>query len=271
MSDLLIIKNKYRILEKIGQGKFGAVYKGESIRSSENVAIKFEHPTTQIKILKTETTILNYLFKNGCRYIPLVHWFGIFMDRPTLVMTYYNESLDKYLISNKNISIEKITKIFQVILMILKSIHDQYVIHRDIKPQNFMVKNNDIFLIDFGMATMYIDSEKNHIPEKYERMEIIGTPKFISLNIHSGWEPTRRDDVMSACYIFLFMHLGKLPWDSVSEQHISVMHPSNQKRLELKSWDQIENILENIDAPISSFIKKTYGLNYSDEPDYEVD
>jgi serine/threonine protein kinase len=255
MSDLLLIKKKYKILEKIGEGKFGAVYKGKNIKSEEPVAVKLEHKSNAVKILRTETTILNYLYKNGCKFIPLVHWFGIFLESPTLVMTYYEQSLESYIEKNGNISLEQKEKIFQVILNIIESIHEQYVIHRDIKPQNFMMKGTELFLIDFGMATMYVDSDKIHIPEKKDKTDLIGTPRFMSINIHNGWEPSRRDDIISACYIYMYMLFGYLPWDNSYERH------------ELKKWENLIPLVKEF-SDVSLFLKNSYALEFKSNPVY---
>jgi serine/threonine protein kinase len=255
MSDILLIKKKYKILEKIGEGKFGVVYKGKNIKTQELIAVKLEHKYNSVKILKTETTILNYLYKNGCKFIPLVHWFGVFVESPVLVMTYYEQSLETYIEKNANMSLEQKEKIFQVILNIIESIHQQYVIHRDIKPQNFMMKGTELFLIDFGMATMYVDSYKVHVPEKKDKIDLVGTPRFMSINIHNGWEPSRRDDVISACYIYMYMCSGSLLWDNSCERH------------ELKKWENLIPLLKN-NPFLHSFLKHSYSLEFKETPVY---
>jgi serine/threonine protein kinase len=171
-------------------------------------------------------------------------------------MTYYEQSLESYIEKNANISLEQKEKIFQVILNIIESIHEQYVIHRDVKPQNFMMKGTELFLIDFGMATMYVDSDKIHIPEKKDKTDLIGTPRFMSINIHNGWEPSRRDDIISACYIYMYMLFGSLPWDNSYE------------RQELKKWDIIMTFLK--DNPfLQSFFKHSYNLLFKETPIYK--
>ena len=52
MSILILIGNKYKILEKIGSGSFGTIYKGENIRNKEQVAIKVETIQSEVKLLK---------------------------------------------------------------------------------------------------------------------------------------------------------------------------------------------------------------------------
>jgi serine/threonine protein kinase len=170
-------------------------------------------------------------------------------------MTYYEESLETYIEKNLDISLEQKEKIFQVILNIIESVHEQYVIHRDIKPQNFMMKGTELFLIDFGMATMYVDSDILHIPEKKDRTDPIGTPRFMSINIHNGCEPTRRDDIISACYLYLYILFGSLPWDNRHE------------RQELKKWDNVENLIQDYPT-ILSFFKHSYHLEFKNKPVY---
>lgn len=220
-----IISNKYQIEEIIGSGKFGIVFKGKNITTNKNVAIKMEK--NDVHILKHETTILSYLYNKGTRNIPLINWFGNYEDYTCLIMPYYTCSLidlnisnnndANYYLNNNNIIHFKIfNRMMSKMIDILENIHSNYVIHCDIKPQNFMIgkygKHEDIYLIDFGMSSFYIDETHNHIKYKDNREHIIGTPKYISLNIHNGITPSRRDDLISLGYIFLLF----FPFCSIS-------------------------------------------------------
>jgi serine/threonine protein kinase len=102
-----VLNKKYKILDKIGLGKFGVVYKGIHLKTIEFVAIKTESKTASIKLLKNETTILKYLYDNSCRSIPIIYWYGIDNEFTYLVMSFYEISLHDYSINN-NLSIEKI-------------------------------------------------------------------------------------------------------------------------------------------------------------------
>jgi serine/threonine protein kinase len=69
-----LINKKYRIIEKIGEGSFGLIYKGENIRTRELVAIKVEPIEKDMKLLKNESVIYQYL--NNVEGVPFVKWFG---------------------------------------------------------------------------------------------------------------------------------------------------------------------------------------------------
>lgn len=284
--------HKYKFLKSIGSGKFGEVYKGENRETGEQVAIKLETMRhMSIKILKHETTILNYLYTNKCKQIPIIYWFGKYENKTGLVMPYYETSLDKYAkyvmdqgFSKKQPELleEFLERSMDQCLNILRDIHRHYVVHRDIKPQNFMVQNGKIILIDFGMATFYVDENKDHIKAGVEKPNILGTPKYVSINIHNGEEYTRRDDMISLGYMFLYLLTGSLPWDKHRSLFIShefeptnVLHPYNQYLKYEKEWDQFSNTIENMATTmfmcrLRIFFHNMYGLGFDQIPDYNV-
>ena len=94
-----IIVNKYLLLNIIGNGKFGTIYKGKNIRNNEYVAIKTEFPE---QTLKHETKMLNYLYSNNCRDIPPVYWYGVFKAQNCLIIPLYDQSLEDYRKNNSD-------------------------------------------------------------------------------------------------------------------------------------------------------------------------
>ena len=68
--------------------------------------------------------------------------------------------------SLSELNITTLYKIMKKCLNVLKSIHQHGVLHRDIKPQNFMIKHDDIYLIDFGLSIFYIDENDRHIEKQ---------------------------------------------------------------------------------------------------------
>lgn len=247
------VNNKYRILDKIGNGQFGNVYKAVHKKTNTYVAIKFENLDSGTKLLQHETTILNYLRSEGLRQVPTVLWYGLYGENLCLVMTLFEFSLFQY-IQSRTLTLEKIYNIIRNCLSILESVHKKGVIHRDIKPENIMIKDGALFLIDFGFSTFYINDKREHIRDDRIHYEITGTPRWTSYYLHNGLTPSRRDDVISLSYIFLFMIYGTLPWISDTAYR------------EKKS---IENILSSIDdQTIQHFMKCCYELAFDEEPNY---
>ena len=267
----LTILGKYTIDTVLGKGKFGQVYKGKRTKDQETVAIKIES-SGEYKILKHETTMLNYLHGHGVKQIPTVFWYGIFEKCPTLVMTYYQNSLEDYM-KHKQISPEKLDTIMMLLLEILENVHTQYVIHRDIKPQNIMMKDGELFLIDFGLSTFYVDEDFNHVKLKLDKEYILGTPKYISYNIHDGQEPSRRDDLISLGYLYLNIMFGDLPWSNINclsninSSSNETNSPINQERKQLKSWKNVASMLGSSESKIYKYMERCYKFNYN-EIDY---
>jgi casein kinase 1 len=269
------INHKYEILEAIGNGIFGNIFKGLHKNNREPVAIKMESKSSPFKILKNETTILNYLYNEGCRSIPKVIWYGLYSDKTCLVMDIFECSLYDYL-KTKSLPEEKVNKIIHQSIYIIETIHSKFVLHRDIKPHNFMIRNGELYLIDFGFSTFYVNAEKEHYPMRTDLESIIGSPKYVSINLHNGITCSRRDDLISIGYMYIYLLYGELPWDIVKPMKkgdpYDLSHIMNSKNQEIKSLKQLENI-ENLckeKCPkIVEYLKRTYSLYYNEEPDYD--
>jgi serine/threonine protein kinase len=268
----IVIANKYVLLEKLGMGKFGIVYKGIHKKTQENVAIKMEKRGQEIATIKHETIILNHLYRKGCRDIPFVLWYGVYMEYTCLAMTYFERTLSEIkdkLVNEK----EKINKIIYRMIEIIENIHNNCVIHRDIKIDNFMILENEIFIIDFGLATFYIDGNNIHVPCK-NREYITGTPKYISINIHNGIEPSRRDDLISIGYLYLYLYYGNLPWMNIPNipiNNTNNLHILNEKNMyikEKKEWLVLKNTL--INTGCEKYMDYCYSLKYDETPNYDI-
>jgi hypothetical protein len=206
----MILANKYKIIEKMNNGEFGTIFKGENVRTEEKVAIKMESVSSETKMLKRETQIYQYLGR--ATGIPHVKWFGTTEEYNYMVLPLFGDSL-----ASKTFSLVDSFKIGQRLVNILKYIHSKGLIHRDVKPENFVFNQDctDVYIIDFGLCRKYMDDNK-HIEMKTEKA-IIGTPNFVSVNVHNGIEPSRRDDLISIAYIILYIINGALPWQTKRE------------------------------------------------------
>jgi serine/threonine protein kinase len=213
----IILNDKYRLVKHLSNGGFGNVYLATCMHTNKTVVVKMEEMPhkKEESVLTHEVNILHYLHKNKCKNIPLIHWFGSCLNNSLLsiVMPMYIANVHDLYKNSANLEYPSINDhVFAIINKIgktLEHIHKCGVIHRDIKPQNIMFKENgDPVLIDFGLSCFYVDANSGkHMEEKAEN-NMIGSLKYISLNVHKKNTPSRRDDFISLFYVALFMYCG---------------------------------------------------------------
>jgi serine/threonine protein kinase len=207
-----MIANKYLILEKITGGSFGTIVKGKNVRTNEFVAIKMELKTAEQNSLKNEARVYNYLGKqNG---FPQLKWFGTNDTYTYLVINLLGSSLTQCIKKYTNLSLKTTIKMGIQIIELIRCLHDKLMVHRDIKADNFLFGldkcTNKLHLIDLGFCKRY-DYDGKHMTETRINT-LVGTANFVSLNVHKGVEPSRRDDIESCLYVILYMLTGKLEW-----------------------------------------------------------
>lgn len=206
-----MIHHKYTILEKIGSGSFGTIYKGQNIRTKEYVAIKAEPISSELKLLLNETKVYNYLA--GCTGIPTLKWFGKDNTHYYMVINLLGQSLQSLMQQHGKFSLDFLLNIGIQIVLLLKTIHGKGIVHRDIKPDNFLFKEESLYLIDFGLCKPYMDCNHVHIPMK-KTSNVIGSMNFCSLSSHNRQELGRKDDFESLGYMLLYFYSGCLPWSN---------------------------------------------------------
>jgi serine/threonine protein kinase len=176
-------------------------------------------------------------------------------------------------------------------LDIIENIHCRDIVHRDLKPQNFMMdSHNHIYLIDFGMATTFLSSETGkHIEDNVSsssscgRELLLGNPLYMSYNLYQGYEPVRRDDLISIGYMYLYFINGKLPWSHIhapppcsvlegDKETLPILHVNhwkNQYYKQQKCWDSLYNVLLPYDDPIMDYMRYCYRLGFETNPNYQ--
>ena len=141
-------------------------------------------------------------------------------------------------------------------LYIIRDIHNKKIIHRDLKPANFMLNNTRVTIIDFGLSKLYELNHK-HICKKKTK-SITGNLLFCSPYVQIHIEPSRRDDLISLGYCFMYLIKRSLPWT------ISTIH----KKLSFDNYT-IYNYTSQC-AFLFYYFKYCFDLEFDDSPDYSM-
>ena len=261
-----IIGRKYKVANKIGSGSFGVVYKGINIRSNELVAIKIESLTGKSKLLKNEAKICRHL--TPCQGISPVRYYGIDKDNSYAVFDLLGVSLDTYMERLKKFSIKTATKLGMQMIERIEYIHKKGILHRDIKPDNFLMGKEDthiLYVIDFGLSKNYVERGK-HIKCK-DKKKMTGTVRYASINIHDGFEPSRRDDLISIGYMLVYFIKGNLPWQGLDA---TTKEEKYKKIGDVKKQTSIEKLCKDLPIELKVFIDYCCGLDFAETPNYAL-
>jgi casein kinase 1/casein kinase I family protein HRR25 len=221
----LRVGKKFRLGRKIGSGSFGDIYLGTDMTSGDEVAVKLESVKTKHPQLLYESRIYKILC-GGCTYtclvfksinvsmfvvgIPNMRWFGVEGEYNVMVIDLLGPSLeDLFNYCSRRFQLKTVLMIADQLLCRIEYFHSKNLIHRDVKPDNFLMglgKRAQIcHIIDYGLAKKYRDPRTHqHIPYR-ENKNLTGTARYASINTHVGIEQSRRDDLESLGYVEMLM------------------------------------------------------------------
>lgn len=256
--------NDYKLKYKLGYGSFGEVWKAIHIYKKKEVAIKLERKNKNS--LKKETITLRYLSNISC--VPSVKYYGTFNSYNYLIMELLGSCIYKYL--NNYTDELKFVKVKNVALKMINAIeqvHKLGIIHRDIKPDNFLMtlNNKDVKLIDFGLAKQFITNNGSH-KINTKTSTIVGTLRYISYYVHDLNTPSRRDDIISFVYSIVYILYNELPWKDID-------YSSKQERYHLTKGIKCNivntELYKKIPNKLKELINYSCDLTYDEEPNYE--
>jgi len=263
-----IFISNYELINKIGSGSFGEVYIVKNNKDKNNYAAKIEETKNKNR-LKSEYNIYRKINRNNeAPGIPKVYNFIQTEDYNIMIMELLGPCLETIFDKcDRKFSLSTMFKLSLDMFYLIEQFHKRGFIHRDIKPGNFIFNYskpfNKLYIMDFGLSKPYIINGE-HIEPKYDR-SLIGTVRYCSQNIHWGFEPSRRDDLESICYVLIYMFKGVLPWQGLKKDRNKTLIEKIGDKKNIVATDLLCSDMPKCFVEILDYIKK---LKFEEKPDY---
>lgn len=202
------VSQRYKLLEVIGKGKFGTVHKGVNVDTKQIIAIKILNLDTdheEVKDIQQEIQFLSNL-----KSVPnITHYFGSYLNGHKLwiLMDYCAGGSVRTLLKPGPLSEQYIAVITRELLIALQYIHENGVIHRDIKAANILIsKEGKVKLCDFGVAAQLTSTA-------VKRTTMAGTPYWMAPEvITEGATYNAKADIWSTGVTIYEMATGNPPY-----------------------------------------------------------
>ncbi|KAM3135211.1 hypothetical protein pb186bvf_012676 [Paramecium bursaria] len=269
-----IIQDRFKVTELIGEGSFGQVYKVVDTKNNNDVfALKVEVEQEEEEcMLEREIKILIQLKKK--QGFPQIKFYGQESNYVYYIMNLLGPNLEKTAKKcGGTFSIGTVLKVAIQILHRIEALHISKFIHRDIKPDNFVlgISQNIINLIDFGLSKQYVNSKGEHI-KLNKKKGLIGTARYASVNAHNEMEQSRRDDLESIAYVLVYLGTGTLPWMNLQIEQRDLKYA---KILHLKKNTKPELICQHLPQVVyiqqkcfHQFLSEVKQLEFAQTPTY---
>lgn len=209
------IVGNYKIIQALGEGGVGMVYKGVDTMLDREVAIKVLRPE-----LASQTAVVERFRSEAVTLAKLSHpniatLYSLFRDGQDLLMVLEflkGETLDHTLYRRGRIPTDEAIPIFCQALEGINYAHNLGIVHRDIKPGNMMLtEDGTLKVLDFGIARLLGSTRMTRIGN------VIGTLEYMSPEQVKGHETDARSDVYGLGIMLYEMLTGKLPFESEND------------------------------------------------------
>jgi len=255
----------YKILEKIGEGGMGVVYKAEDTKLRRTVALKFlpqewtRDKEAMTRFVQEAQAAAALDHPNICT----VYEINEFEGKTYIAMAYIQGQSLKEMLASGCIDIERALEIAAQIAAGLKNTHKRGIIHRDIKPANIMITGDGLVkIMDFGLAKLEerIDLTKT--------ATIMGTVAYMSPEQAKGDRVDQRTDIWSLGCILYEMIAGKRPFGGHHDQ-AAIYSILNEEPEPLSHF--VSDMDPEIEKIISKCLKKDLDSRYQRASDLLLD
>jgi serine/threonine protein kinase/Tfp pilus assembly protein PilF len=246
----------YQILEKLGEGGMGVVYKARDTKLDRLVALKFLPPHLTSEPVEKERFIHEAKAASALSHINIttIHEIDEFEGQMFIVMEYCEGKTLKQVIEKETLSIKKILDIGIQICEGLALAHEKGVVHRDIKSDNIMVTpRGQAKIMDFGLAKL------KGVSQLTKTGTTLGTLPYMSPEQAQGMEVDQRSDIFSFGVVLYEMITGQLPFKGEHEAAIiySILNEAPESLERYKN-----NIPEGWQRVVDKALEKNREIRY---------
>ena len=214
-----------KVLRLIGEGGMSRVYLASRDGDDEPLVVKILRSEVTGDKMALERFIEEYnlVERIRSRHVARIHGHGVSGDLAYLVMEFFDGGDLNKRLANKALDPEECLKLFRELMFALGDIHEQGVLHRDLKPQNLMFRGDgSLAILDFGIAKQ-IDAV-----DRTGYGEILGTPRYMSPEQVRGVALDLRTDIYSAGVLLYQMLSGTHLFDGETAVEVALHHLNTQ-------------------------------------------
>jgi eukaryotic-like serine/threonine-protein kinase len=248
-----VVNGRYEILESVGKGGMGVVFRAQDRQLDEVVALKvlrqeaLEEDPSLVGRFKQELKLARRITH---RNVLRTHDFGEWNETPYISMEYLEGVTLKDLIRSKGaLPLGVGLRIAKQASQGLEAAHGEGVVHRDIKPQNMLIlpESGDLKIMDFGIARVSEVERADSDPSLTMAGTVMGTPDYMSPEQASGTPADFRSDIYSLGVVFFEMFTSQLPFPGEKVMTVILGHiqkaPPQPRKLNARIPLELEAII----------------------------
>ena len=210
-----------KVLRLIGEGGMSRVYLASREKDDEPLVVKIlrSEVTQDKRSLARFIEEYNLVERVSSRHVARIYGHGVSESHAYLVMEFFDGGDLMKRLAGKALPPDQALKIFRELMYALSDIHEQGVLHRDLKPQNLMFRSDgSLAIVDFGIAK-HVDAIN-----RTSHGEVLGTPRYMSPEQVRGTALDARTDIYSAGVLLYQMLTGAHLFEGDTAVEVALHH-----------------------------------------------